>query len=390
MEDIFSSDDDLYNLSEVTGKVDEEMENPFKPWHKPRKQYIREKQWFDPLKRIAKSNKYNTVNTINYFGLPGGDLLDVTYISQRLLAHAELKNKLFLIHGFTNDESEFKKAQSGLSQLLDVANVCSNSKIENFEFEALSKENSEAWKRIMSVGHYHFVNLDFCDCILNDRTLPAIYRLLDYQTKRVIGTPWLLCITTRLNKSGVTTALLEKFDIVLEEVKSNQDLVAVIEDAFNESLLTVEKLSDLNESQKSLINELLQVCLIFWLVNEAIKKNCTIELKSSYKYSVNLHNREQDMHSFVFSLERKDIVAPDTLGLISQSENVGLTEEKIAKLKENSISKLGRSMNLDEHLEGDNEMLNEFADNMMELLSKCGYDVSTYKQVMSQDFGYSF
>ena len=390
MDDIFASDDDLFDLVEVAGKVDEIAENPFKPWHKPRKQFIREKQWFDPLKRIANSNKYNTVNTINYFGLPGGDLLDVTYISQKLLAHDQLRNKNFLIHGFINSELEFKKAQSGLSQLLDIENVSINSKIENFEFEALSAPNSEAWKRIMGVGHYHFINLDFCDCILNDRTLPSIYRLLDYQTKRVIATPWLLCITTRLNKAGVTPALIETFDTVLEKVKADQDLVVVIEQAFNSSLLAAGKLSDLDDSHKNLLNELLQVCLIFWLVNEAIQKDCTIELKSSYKYSVNLYDRENDMHSFVFSLERKDIVVPDTLGLIPKIENTGLTDEKIARLNANSMDKLGRSLDLDEHLEGDKGMLNQFADNMMDLLSKCGYDVSTYKQVMTKQFGYTF
>ncbi|MBH0051672.1 PP_RS20740 family protein [Pseudoalteromonas sp. SWYJZ19] len=390
MADIFSSDDDLFDLAEVTGKVDDVNENSFKPWHKPRKQFIRENQWFNPLKRIAKSTKYNTINTLNYFGLPGGDLLDVTYISQKLLAHNELSNKNFLIHGFINDESEFKKAQSGLSKLLDRENVCKNSKIENFDFEALSTENSEAWKRVNNVGHYHFINLDFCNCILNVRTLPAIYRLLDYQTKRVIGAPWMLCITTRLNKTGVTPSLLEKFDTVLQEIKSNGDIVEAIDNAFSRSLLAVEKLTELEDAQKELLNELLQVCLIFWLVNEAIKKGCTIELKSSYKYSVDLHDREHDMHSFVFALEKKDRVEADTLGLVSQSSEEVLTEEKIAQLKNKAFEKLGRSLDLDAHLERDSELLNQFADNMMDLLGKCGYDVSTYKQVMTEQFGYEF
>ena len=138
--DIFSSDDDLFDIAEVTGKVSNADENTFKPWHKPRKQFIRENQWFNPLQRIAKSNKYNTINTINYFGLPGGDLLDVTYISQKLSAHNELSNKDFLIHGFINNVSEFKKAQSGLSQLLDRKNVCKNSKVENFFCSIMCKK----------------------------------------------------------------------------------------------------------------------------------------------------------------------------------------------------------------------------------------------------------
>lgn len=390
MDNIFSSDDDLFDLAEVTGKIDEVIENPFKPWHKPRKQFIRKHQWFNPLQRIAKSNKYNTINTLNYFGLPGEDLLDVTYISQNLLGHGELSHKLFLIHGFINDKSEFTKAQSGLSQLLDRKNVCKNSKIENFDFEALSTENSEAWKRVNDVGHYHFINLDFCNCILNDRTLTALYRLLDYQTKRVIGAPWLLCITTRLNQTGVTHSLLEKFDTVLQDIKSNEDMVEAIERAFKNSLLAVEGLTRLEANQKELLNELLQICLVFWLVNEAINKGCTIELKSSYKYSVDLHNREHDMHSFVFALEKKDRVEADIIGLITQNSDEVLTEEKIAQLKNKAFEKLGNTLDLDAHLEEDNQLLNLFADNMMGLLDSCGYDVSNYKEVMTTEFGYTF
>lgn len=390
MVDIFSSDDDLFDLEEVAGKVRDVGEASFKPWHKPRKQFIRENQWFSPLKRIAKSNKYNSINTINYFGLPGGDLLDVTYISQELLSHNELNKKNFLIHGFINSDEEFNKAQSGLSQLLDRENVCENSKIEKFEFEALSSINSEAWNRIRNVGYYHFINLDFCNCILNERTLPAIYRLLDYQTKRVIGAPWLLCITTRLNEAGITPLLLEKFDAVLQDVKSDEDLSEIISEAFSSSLLAVNSLTDLGEPKKSLLNELLQVCLIFWLVNEATKKGCIIELKSSYKYSVDLYDRENDMHSFVFSIEKRDRVEADTLGLVSQSIDEILTSEKVARLKVNALARLGGSLDLDSHLENDKELLNKFTDDMMNLLSKCGYNVSDYKEVMDRDYGYSF
>ncbi len=390
MMDIFSSDDDLFDLEEVAGKVEGEIENQYKPWHKPRKQFIRENQWFIPLKRIANSNKYSSIDTINYFGLPGGDLLDVTYISQELLNHNELNKKDFLIHGFINSDAEFNKAQSGLSQLLDKDNVCKKSKIEKFSFEALSSSNSEAWKRIRSVGYYHFINLDFCNCILNEKTLPAIYRLLDYQTKRVIGAPWLLCITTRLNKAGITPLLLEKFDAVLQDVKSDEGLTEIINSAFSSSLLAVKKLTDLDEPHKVLLNELLQVCLIFWLVNEATKKGCTIELKSSYKYSVDLYDREHDMHSFVFAIEKQDRVEADTLGLVSQSNEEILTSDKVTGLKVSALEKLGRSLDLDAHLEDDIVLLNKFADDMMSLLSRCGYSVSDYKEVMGKSYGYSF
>jgi ATP phosphoribosyltransferase len=96
------------------------------------------------------------------------------------------------------------------------------------------------------------------------------------------------------------------------------------------------------------------------------------------------------MHSFVFALEKKDRVEADMLGLLSQSGEEVLTEKKIAQLKTKAFEKLGRSLDIDAHLESNNELLNLFADNMMDLLSKCGYDVSDYKEIMCTKFGYQF
>lgn len=389
MENIFSSDDDLLDIDKITGKVDKNLEKTFQPWHKPRKQFIRENQWFNTLKNIISDSKYKQIQTIKYFGLPGGDLLDVTYISDCLLEHDKLKEKKFLIHGFINNDSEYRKAEIGISKLLDNSNISKDSKIEKFSFEDLYIDKSDAWNRIKGIGDYHFINLDFCDCALKVKTLTSIYRLLDYQVKRIHGYPWLLCITTRLN-NGVAKDILEKFNEVLIKVKQDPDLISIVATSFKDSISAIDQLLSLgdNESKKSTLNELLQISLVYWLVTEAIVRDCAIELKSCYKYSVD--SKELDMHSFVFSLERKDTLKPDLLGVIPTNGKECLIDDEAAKkIKIQTFTKLSNSFDIDTHLETNQELFIALAEKMMHLLQKCGYDVSNYKKEMNDSYGYS-
>lgn len=89
----FDSDDSLFDVDDVAGKVSHFASNNFMPWHKPRKQYIRDRQWVEHLVRLIRQKKFKHVDTINYFGLPGGDLLDINYIHKGLSRTSKYNGK---------------------------------------------------------------------------------------------------------------------------------------------------------------------------------------------------------------------------------------------------------------------------------------------------------
>ena len=54
----------------------------FKPWHKPRKQYVRRKQLLALLRRLYQQRQPD--EPLRYLGLPGTDLIDLRYLHEKL------------------------------------------------------------------------------------------------------------------------------------------------------------------------------------------------------------------------------------------------------------------------------------------------------------------
>ncbi|PSU49818.1 hypothetical protein C9J12_06790 [Photobacterium frigidiphilum] len=389
---LFDSDDSLID-DEVFGSITQPLSKEFKPWHKPRKQFIRDKQWLEQFKRLMGSSKYNNIDSMNYFGLPGGDLLDINYIYEGMINSRRSGSKRLGFHGFINSSTDFAKAEGELSKILDNERIEGKSKIEKFNFEDLMKRNSDAWIRVKNFGEYHFINLDFCNNVMSYNTLMSMYNLLDYQMQKVVGLPWLLCITTRLNKDSTTDSIVAKFETIINESLGTEQLKCKIEECFSEVYTYFSDESDNSDingvEDKCLINQILQICLVLWILKEAALRNFNVTLKSSMKYSVDLFERDADMHSFVFCFEKEETVIPDCLGLAG--ENIPeINDIDFGTIASPALDKLSKTSDVDYILEQDKTVLNTYADEMISWLSRCGYDTSTYKEFMTDHHGYEF
>lgn len=291
-------------------------------------------------------------------------------------------------HGLIDNVDDYNKAQGEFTKLLDMEDISNQSRLDNFNFEDLIKYDSAVWARIRNFGTYHFINLDFCNNVLTDKTLPSLHYLLQYQMQKAVGMPWLLCITTRLNKDSANKDIMEKFQIVIDEVVQGGALADKIKACFNEAYECMRTLDNLNSADnKILVNQILQICLVLWILKSAIALKNKIELKSSFKYSVDLFKRESDMHSFVFSFEKPEEAIPDCIGVVSVKETkvVDVNYEVLASF---AIEKLSETLDVDKYLDERPDELDKYANEMMVLLSNCGYDVSGYKRFMNETYGY--
>ena len=59
----------------------------FKPWHKPRKQFVRREQLSALLLRLYE--KREPGDPLCYLGLPGTDLIDLRYLHEQLCSESE-------------------------------------------------------------------------------------------------------------------------------------------------------------------------------------------------------------------------------------------------------------------------------------------------------------
>jgi len=384
---MFDSDDSFFDKDQVAGLAKKENEEgpDFEPWHKPRKQWIRDKQWWGSLRRLLSgSNRYNDIGTLKYFGLPGGDLLDIEFIRDCLTKDHNQAGKSLLVHGIVNNKKDQESADSRMSSLLDQPNIHADSKIDRFNFGSLRTENSAGWSRVNAIGPYHFVNLDFCDCIFQNETLESIYRFMDFQLKRHHGIPWLFCITTRVDRGGVNEDLFQKLNNILTQLDQD-DVLGRIKECFDEACEIIESKEGFSSEgvNDDVFSELVQICVVLWIVTYSLTHGSKIELTSSMKYRVHEGNEFPDMFSFVFRLEKKDRAAADVTGLVEDNGPVlEISLDRQIQLKVNAISKLSRSMDIDNYFEEKIDVQKEYANQMKALLSNCGWDVDRYMELV--------
>lgn len=91
-------------------------EKGFKPWHKPRKHFVRLRQWSDEVKALitdlSRMRAGALPERLRYLTLPGDELLDIRVLHD---ACAEKKVRLRYL-GFNTPEGGVRRLESELSQ----------------------------------------------------------------------------------------------------------------------------------------------------------------------------------------------------------------------------------------------------------------------------------
>lgn len=77
---------DLINpsLFGIVPATENKKKTQFYAWHRPRKQWVRVKQWQYWTNILLKTPAYKNINELQYFGFPGEDCLDIHVLGQNL------------------------------------------------------------------------------------------------------------------------------------------------------------------------------------------------------------------------------------------------------------------------------------------------------------------
>ncbi|HEM7526647.1 TPA: hypothetical protein U2J52_002880 [Providencia rettgeri] len=391
MNNLFETDDDLIDLNSVVGGVSAstEMRPEYKAWHKPRKQWVREKQWWDCLVTMLSRNEreFANVEIIKYFGLPGGDLLDIEYFCQKFLGTEESRRKQFLFHGITNNEEDKNAAESRLSKIYDYPFVNSSSKVEKYEFSALEDPRSLIWGGVEKNGFFHMINLDFCDSLFKNGTLEAMIALLSYQFNHKNGIPWLLCLTTRIDKSGISSDLLDKLKELIVKYTTEEGIREDINQRFQSAYDNITNILFESTTELVKLSDMLQVCFVLWIIENAFSNQVKVELCSSARYNVHSGNDFPDMSSLVFRFTHRKPEPRDETGLVTVAvtHQTLLTEANKITAKKAALRKIAYYINLDSVLRDDRNLFEHYAMEMKLLLTKCGWNVDGYDEFISNN-----
>lgn len=367
--------------------------NELQPWHLPRKQFIREKQWLYFAKRLIKSEKGTPglqvpaqgKPEVRYLTLPGIDYLDVRLIGD---ACKKLQCQLTTTGFLTGGAPYIARAKVREQALIESGYISDKSFTQPSLFQGLADKNSQAYRDIYQKGPFHIVNVDACGSIAPPtaqharRLVDAIYQLVKFQLSYKRGS-WLLFLTTDVRPDSVAEETLCRLWGTVEK-NANSDK------KFRRKVLSLFGLQDDADipSLHKLVScpgekflRLFSLGFGKWLLHLASDHNYRMKAHSAYCYSTTEKGDETPtMACLAFEFLGKKPNQADPFGVARSNQqpvhstDVGPSDSlRVAK-------KMGEMVNLDQRMKNC-QLRREMADATESLLKEAGYSPEVLLQL---------
>lgn len=360
----------------------------FLPWHRPRKQFVRHKQWHGEIDALLTDSPL-TDGPLTYLGLPGVDLLDLRHF-QRTICEPKKLELRFL--GFNSNArpntSEHEQMNISLDEVRRLPLVSEMSEIIGDNFVMLSRDRSLACVRTRFHGPFDVINLDLCDGFgkqsptrVNDTYYNAISALLGLQQKR--SRPWLLFLTTRTDQPTVDAEVLGKLVTTylsnLEKHTSFRNESAEKFSIDNEPSLRTALASSTGHLRVFLTG------LSKWLINLALEGRppTIVDLRSAMGYRVAADSDTQDLVSLAFRFTPTFDAIPDPAGLVT----LAVTPPNEGDLAAKALCRIAKMRDIDSLLTDQVPLRQEMIDDTANLLELARYDGDAYRDWVANGEG---
>ena len=363
----------------------------FLPWHKPRKQWIRDEQWNGEIRNLINQLKFKDGRTINYLCLPGDDLLDIRNLHEL----CERENAIVKYLGFniaSDPEPEVTDLHISINEVSNLPKIHKDSKVIQDNIEQIANLKSKANQYFQSYGPYDIVNLDLCTSIatpsrlkepLNPSYYDAIVTICDAQkTSRI--EPWLMFITSRAGKDDIFDEDIKKFSKCIESNTKNSD---GFRQKFKDTIGT---------NPSSLTNDITKVMALHptllvkyfglgigkWLLNilQSGKPQWKVSMLNSYYYHVKAKGGP-DMISLAFVFQ--PIIEPitDSVGLSNAKTHPNPLDEDEMRLAMGIISQIETLGDVDKIMEKNNRKeFHKSLKNAEKLLESARFSIKEYRK----------
>lgn len=357
--------------------ADRPRKNKFFPWHKPRKHYVRTKQWIRIINRHIDTIK--TGEDIKYLSLPGDDLFDVKLIHDNICVPKDI-NLNFLGFNDFNNEVGFRKEDANLTltEVRAMSNINSQSDVINYDIMNVGNHNSIPYKHVKSHGNFEIINLDFCDSMLGrvpSKIYADHYKLLTtlFRIQSSRDNPWLLFITTRIGNEYIAPEALKILLDCFENNCQDKKFSDVITNEFGYNLsLSIDEL--ITEGKK--FSNVVLISLLKWMQKNCLtlNPNFVVKLEDVMEYTVNYASTAPDMISFALKFTPKPNINHDPLGL-AISNDQPLDEVEIAC---RFPSVIVRKRDCDLELEQNQILMQEMIHETENMLKNARYDTTNF------------
>jgi len=353
----------------------------FLPWHRPRKQFVRDRQWRTQIERMLTDSPLAD-GTLRYLGLPGADLLDLRHFHSEICESRNLKLRFL---GFNSNARAASKGQTELNVALDevlrLPYVDQKSDVLGDNFALIAQDDSIACRKAQEFGPYDVINLDFCDGFggqvpgtPTNNYYEAIRKLFAIQARS--KSPWLLLLTTRADSPNINATLLEA---LLNKYIANLVECANFKAASNEKFGIGDE-TGLRETIAT-ANGLLQIfltglCKWFLAMSLAQQPPTTLKLCSVIGYRVDPKSEHEDLISLALRFTPTFYPVVDPLNVASLPVSIP-NECDLATM---ALNRVASRVDADKVLLDDVTVNNEMIESSASLLVSARYDAQAYRE----------
>ncbi|PMY56120.1 MULTISPECIES: PP_RS20740 family protein [Pseudomonas] len=377
------------------------LKKNFLPWHKPRKQYIRNNQWnavtaslIDHLRLKDKGR------SLQYLSLPGSDLLDVRSLYS-VCAAKEVRLKFVGLNEITAGDKESTMDQLiSVNELRGLQYIDPLSDVYEDQLERLCVNKSIAQEQIIKPStSYDVINIDLCRSMLESppkekqsNYYDALFKLLRHQADNRTE-DWLFFVTTRTNQDMVHDGAFKKFVEVLEQIF---DLDQVVYDKCNELKIfsedvLVDRRIDIKKIDPASYNNLVSAGIGKWVLSALADRPPAHKSKMLSLFGYNVFQQADgpcDMMSFGFWCKHIPNKAVDTFGLAGGGVNLNAEDVDVAisRARVNVIESVSKVVDVDLHMSND-DVFEEMLQASSGLMKSARYDVDSYINWAREDHG---
>lgn len=356
--------------------------NELQPWHRPRKQYVRRRQWVLRALRLVEHLKerpprHGDRREIRYLTLPGVDFFDVRMLAELC---SEQDVDLFSLGFLAGKEGNPVVARARVREeaLIRAGHITDRSFTLPYRLEEITAHGSQAYREVVKNAPYDIINVDACGSMAlptkdnqSARIIDAIHRLIELQLSRTMER-WLLFITTDVRRETLSEGVIYAFlDAIRENASASPEFAAQAAACLGAPESDIEAaLEGAGETDLGFLR-LCVLGLSKWMLHNAKEKRWEIKVHDAMCYSTTAEGDDRlSMPSLAFEF------IPPAPGLRDRYDAVNIEPIPGGGHEDYSlraVQKCTAMENLDEKLSNDNELSAELKEATRELLEEAGY-----------------
>lgn len=354
--------------------------NKLYPWHRPRKQFVREKQWLHYCRRLLgklNAGKAGGAKEIRYLTLPGVDYLDVRMLGETCKdLNCELISTSFLAAQEGNPVRA--RAQFREESLKQAGHISDNSTTLPSRLEEIAIPTSQAYLSLKKRAPFDIVNMDACgsialpDAAKSGRLLDALHRLVELQFN-TRTTNWLLFLTTDARPETLSPELSDAFkEAIIENAAHGDDFRDGAHELFeiSQDIALSHGLTAAAANPDRFLR-FFSLGLAKWLLKNSGAQNWEVKTLNCFFYSTTPANDPRPtMASLAFEFIRRPVTLRDQFGLTNVAQASTSPAENYSL---RALKKAAEMENLDSRMIADPGYRDELAARTKALLAEAGY-----------------